>query len=483
MLYVVQFGNNSGVIRQLMRARPGWAPGAGDPANPAGKTVYELKTVKVPLSEDLPDIHFLWTQYPCKAFHNAMASKAAGVQVVSNEEARLQMKAGRTARNTPAPQRMYNHFEGSAALTNKADLRDTIVAFYLRHGRDPFSIVPPTFVVRGGTSDAEFAIWRRMYDGNAESTGQRMWLVKPGDKANRGNGIRIYDDAEELAERVDSKERCWVIQKYMEAPLLVHRRKFDIRAYCLVTQEPGGGAVRAYCYQEAYLRTTSVEYSTKTKDRMVHLNNDAVQKKGGDYGKFEAANKLSLQEFQRYLDEHHPRDGYSVQGALMPQMRSLMADTIRAAQGQWNPRNIDGCFQVFGFDFMVDTSFRAWLIEVNNNPCLELCNAYLSYLIPRMLEEALQLTLDRAFPHAASAPGGATGWEEVYCSSGPGADVVSCDWAAALPPEEVPGHPDLARMGAAFTALRPVGSSRARKRSRGPRGPKSDADSAPAGGG
>ena len=39
--------------------------------------------------------------------------------------------------------------------------------------------------------------------------------------------------------------------------------------------------------------------------RMVHLNNDAVQKKGDNYGKFESANKLSLEEFQKYLDEHH----------------------------------------------------------------------------------------------------------------------------------------------------------------------------------
>jgi hypothetical protein len=34
----------------------------------------------------------------------------------------------------------------------------------------------------------------------------------------------------------------------------------------------------------------------------VHLTNDAVQKKLDDYGKFESGNKLSYQEFQKYLD-------------------------------------------------------------------------------------------------------------------------------------------------------------------------------------
>lgn len=40
---------------------------------------------------------------------------------------------------------------------------------------------------------------------------------------------------------------------------------------------------------------------------MVHLNNDAVQKQGEEYGKFETGNKLSLEEFQKFLDEHVPR--------------------------------------------------------------------------------------------------------------------------------------------------------------------------------
>lgn len=35
---------------------------------------------------------------------------------------------------------------------------------------------------------------------------------------------------------------------------------------------------------------------------MIHLTNDAVQKRGDDYGKFESGNKLSYAEFQKYLE-------------------------------------------------------------------------------------------------------------------------------------------------------------------------------------
>ena len=53
---------------------------------------------------------------------------------------------------------------------------------------------------------------------------------------------------------------------------------------------------------------------------MVHLNNDAVQKKGDEYGKFEQGNKLSLEEFQKFLEK------VSVREEIIPKCHALMAD-------------------------------------------------------------------------------------------------------------------------------------------------------------
>ena len=44
--------------------------------------------------------------------------------------------------------------------------------------------------------------------------------------------------------------------------------------------------MRGYAWPDAYLRTASKAYSTKDlADKFAHLNNDAVQNKGEDYGK------------------------------------------------------------------------------------------------------------------------------------------------------------------------------------------------------
>lgn len=65
------------------------------------------------------------------------------------------------------------------------------------------------------------------------------------------------------------------------------------------------GILKGYWYQDGYIRTTSKEYSLKNFNKMIHLTNDAVQKKGEEYGKFESGNKISFLDFQRYLDQNH----------------------------------------------------------------------------------------------------------------------------------------------------------------------------------
>ena len=79
--------------------------------------------------------------------------------------------------------------------------------------------------------------------------------------------------------------RTFILQKYIERPFLYKSRKFDIRHYALVTCF--NGVYRAYWYQEGYIRTSSSIFNLKNmKDTVVHLTNDAVQKRSNEYGKF-----------------------------------------------------------------------------------------------------------------------------------------------------------------------------------------------------
>ena len=55
------------------------------------------------------------------------------------------------------------------------------------------------------------------------------------------------------------------------------------------------------------------------------------------------------------------------------------------------------CFEIFGYDFMIDEDFKIYLIEVNTNPCLETSCPLLARIISEMLDTSLRITVDPLF--------------------------------------------------------------------------------------
>lgn len=54
-------------------------------------------------------------------------------------------------------------------------------------------------------------------------------------------------------------------------------------------------------------------------------------------------------------------------------------------------------FELFGYDFIIDEDLNTTLIEVNTNPCLEESNTLLRNMMPRMIDDLLNLTMDPLF--------------------------------------------------------------------------------------
>ena len=51
-------------------------------------------------------------------------------------------------------------------------------------------------------------------------------------------------------------------------------------------------------------------------------------------------------------------------------MKKIATDAIKAVFNKINPNRKDFSFEIFGLDFLIDESFKVWLIEANTNPCL-----------------------------------------------------------------------------------------------------------------
>ncbi len=250
----VALGNNGELVRGLMLSRWWWT--ASDPCDAA----------------------FLWTPWKNSSF----------------------VKTLPTERDETAISKLCNHLEGETSLGDKKSLFRNMQKYYELTGRDVFGIMPLTFHISAGVQDPYFIRFREAYVSveTAEEE-ENLWIAKPGENTNRGTGIVVSGDVDEIADYVCDQTHSSIIQKYIERPLLFNGRKFDIRCYGLITSV--NGLIKGYFYREGYLRTSSKKFTLKSLKRSVHLTNEAVQIRYDNFGKFEAGNKVSFSEFQTYL--------------------------------------------------------------------------------------------------------------------------------------------------------------------------------------
>lgn len=110
-----------------------------------------------------------------------------------------------------------------------------------------------------------------------------------------------------------------------------------MRAYALLTSV--NGTLKGYFYRDCYFRTSSKLFDlSDLNNRFIHLTNDAVQMTADDFGKFENANKLSIHDFQRYLDTYHDEKNVNFMRDLFTRMERLVTDTFRAVYDTIDPR-------------------------------------------------------------------------------------------------------------------------------------------------
>ena len=66
-------------------------------------------------------------------------------------------------------------------------------------------------------------------------------------------------------------------------------------------------------------------------------------------------------------------------------MKEIVSLTIDSVKNKINKNKRELTFEIFGYDFILDSDFHLWLIEINTNPSLEQNGPVTNELIPRMI--------------------------------------------------------------------------------------------------
>jgi len=142
----------------------------------------------------------------------------------------------------------------------------------------------------------------------------------------------------------------------------LEEKKFDMRIYCLVTSY---SPLVAYLYRDGFARFTHHRYDSEDiSNTYVHLTNVAIQKTSENYDE-KLGGKWDLRTLKLYLMSKYGQEAVSECFANMQQV------IIRSLQSvQKVMLNDKHCFELYGFDILLDDQLKPWLIEVNGSPSM-----------------------------------------------------------------------------------------------------------------
>ncbi|XP_075355239.1 putative tubulin polyglutamylase TTLL2 [Mycteria americana] len=253
------------------------------------------------------------------------------------------------------PWQRLNHYPEAVRITRKDYLARHLKRMKGAYGSALYEFSPVAFIMPN-----DYVKFIAEYSKERQSVGRRpsYWICKPVD-LSRGRGILIFQDIKDLV-----YDCTVIVQKYISNPLLISGYKLDLRLYVCVTSFC---PLTIYAYEEGLVRFATEKFDLGSLDNIyAHLTNTSINKYGASYEKYKegigCGCKWTFSKFRSYLRIFGADDTL-----LWQKINNIVILTLLAV----TPLPVaSNCFELFGFDILIDDKFKPWLLEVNYNPAL-----------------------------------------------------------------------------------------------------------------
>ena len=221
----------------------------------------------------------------------------------------------------------------------------------------------------------------------AFSGDRNIWIVKPSG-LSRGRGISCIDQLNDILSNIKTHNQT-VIQKYIENPLVIKGRKFDIRQWVLVTNF---NPLTVYLFDTPYIRFGAEDFHLDDfKNIFSQLTGNSIAKHSEKFENSEIEGDMwETEQFREFLKN---REGKDVWPQIQEKIKKVVIYALHSAKHKIMKRK--NAFEVLGFDIMIDDLLNVYLIEINLSPDWTYSTKVTEKLIKIASEDIIKVIVDQ----------------------------------------------------------------------------------------
>ena len=155
-------------------------------------------------------------------------------------------------------------------------------------------------------------------------------------------------------------------------------------------------SIKVYLYNDVLLLCSGTKYTYDTSNSFAHITNTAYQSIDPNFSEEKCV--LQLNDFERIL----LRDGTcqteqkakEVTTKILKDMKNITGELFSAYKGEFGVfAPIDGCFEHYGLDFVVDENYNVYLLEVNPGPDFKQTGSALCSVISGLMGDTIDVAI------------------------------------------------------------------------------------------
>ena len=183
-----------------------------------------------------------------------------------------------------------------------------------------------------------------------------------------------------------------IVQRYIDTPCLYKKKKFDLRVYMMICCTKPYLVLFNHGYCRISLNEFNLEdYNTK-EGKITHMTNNSVQKKHPEYKDRKEETIISIEELKDYfISEGTIQNNDEFTSKVTNRIKEIMRIVFLQSKDKLD--RTYGCFELLGWDFLLDDKLNPYLIEVNINPAIFTDTSVQTKVIPKVVDDLIDIVL------------------------------------------------------------------------------------------